>query len=91
MSTSKITIYDVTSKEYRTINGTIIFKTTKDDGNKIINTHYKINYVYNIIEDEIVYSYGPDWERKVCEIFKNDLDECIRQHWRTILLNGMEE
>lgn len=91
MAVSKITIYDVTSKEYRTINGTVIFKTTEDNGNKIINTHYKINYVYNIIEDKVVYSYSADWERKACEIFKNDLDECIRQHWQTILLNGTEE
>lgn len=91
MAVAKIIIYDVTSKEYRTISGTIIFKTTEDDGNKIINTHYKISYVYNIIEDEIVYNCGSDWERKVCQIFKNDLDECIRQHWRTILLNNMEE
>ena len=91
MAVAKVIIYDIISKEYRTINGTIIFKTIEDNGSKIINNHYKISYVYNIIEDEVAYSYSNDYERKACQIFKNDLDECIRQYWRTIPLNGTEE
>ena len=88
MAVSKLVIYDLTSKEYRTVNGTIIFKTIENKEDRVINTHFKVCYVYNIIDDKIVYSYNHDWERKACESFQKDLDDYVRSNWRANLMEG---
>ena len=88
MAVSKIVIYDLTSTENRAVTGTVIFKIVEDEENKIINTHFKVFYVYNIMNDKITYSYNNEWERKACEPFQKDLDDYVKNNWQT---NLMEE
>lgn len=88
MAVSKIVIYDLTSKEYRTVNGTILFKTVENKEDRIINTHFKVGYIYNVIDGEIVYTYTNEWERNACESCRKDLDDYVKSNWK---INLMEE
>ena len=91
MSVSEVVIYDVTARENHVITGSIVFKIIKTDVDKVINTHYKITYIYDIINNKITYSYNNEWERKTSEIFKNDLDKYVKTHWRSSLDNNIME
>ena len=47
-----------------------------------INSHnMKIGYVYNILENQIIFNYGKEYEREACQAFEKELKEHVSCHW----------
>jgi len=47
-----------------------------------VNDHnMKIGYVYDILNDRIIFNYMKEYERDACQAFETELKEHVRHHW----------
>jgi len=47
-----------------------------------VNDHnMKIGYVYDILNDRIIFNYMKEYERDACQAFEIELKEHVRHHW----------
>lgn len=47
-----------------------------------INDHnIKMDYVYNILNDTVDFSYAYEYERDTCKAFETELKDHVRHHW----------
>ena len=47
----------------------------------INNYNLKISYVYNILNNTVIFNYVHEYERDVCRVFEAELKDYIRHHW----------
>lgn len=77
---AELKVYNIgDSEEIHTGSGSILCS--------INNHNMKIGYVYNILDDQIIFNYMKEYEREACQAFETELKDHAKHHWLSKLNN----